>query len=923
LTAPATTKVRMTPITIGARGIILLLIRQLKKCSYLIAALIVILFIFCAVPKDPLTNPDNVSVSIELKTASMLPYVAINDTVRLTATVRLAALADSLRIDFGEGLGDTLLKHPLPDLVKVIHTYTTIGTLTCRATIYPDGAKPVETHQSIITGRKPTIAGDKRITVSGTPYHDSVLVLSISAEGSDTMHWAWYKNGVALSAPITDTYHLYQVSNTDVGTYLVRLSNLWGSDSSQPYLLRFGAAIELLPPVNVTSSSMELSWKEFADSAAFGSYRVYFGKDTSITTLNALATVITNRHSTGFRLQNLDAATRYFVRLFVYDSASFVAQSNLVDTVTKPLTSATTITVGNPFLENDSGAVAPNALWVSGKTLSDIGIDSVRVRVQSKPVECTGTTDWVFPASALTDALWNVAVITAYDRKGDSTTKTLYLFKKPTLATAPDLHTRETRAFGCTLAWPPVAHCNAYTVERSGGAGPKSVVITKDTVFNDTGLSSGASYFYRVRGSYAIPAPMAITDTTPYSKTDTVTTVTVFQKAIGGIDNERGSSVVVAGDSVYTFAGSKATLASGPVKWFAAQLNGSGKLLDSTSMQPFFNQTIEAAIGTTGNGLVLTGSLACFGISSGGYWCRTLSCPLCDSKGAFIASSDNALGTPWMATYTNDKWGAVELHSVIKAADGGYVAAGIQGTPLFNEYASEPKIFLAKVSSAGDTLWAKKVGTNKFSAYGAYAIDRASDGGFVIAGIHHDMLPGSFQLPSTVYYAHVNDTGGIIWEKDFNDQNYSIAYAVKPLSAGGYILAGETSYGGDTNMYVVRIGQTGDKIWEKSIGSITGRESARAVAETKDNGFIVVGECRSAQSANDVYLVKLQSDGSVAWSKKYGGTGDDRAASLAVLKDNGILLVGETGSFGSGNNDMYVIKTDSYGSTGPNPSQGN
>ncbi|MEM9528216.1 MAG: serine hydrolase domain-containing protein [Bacteroidota bacterium] len=80
-----------------------------------------------------------------------------------------------------------------------------------------------------------------------------------------------------------------------------------------------------------------------------------------------------------------------------------------------------------------------------------------------------------------------------------------------------------------------------------------------------------------------------------------------------------------------------------------------------------------------------------------------------------------------------------------------------------------------------------------------------------------------------------------------------------------------------------------------------------------EGGSISVSTIGSVDgSTSDILLTKNYENGNEIWSEQFGGSSYDKANSIIDTKD-GYLIVGSTSSYGNGNYDMFVIKTDRRG----------
>ena len=87
-----------------------------------------------------------------------------------------------------------------------------------------------------------------------------------------------------------------------------------------------------------------------------------------------------------------------------------------------------------------------------------------------------------------------------------------------------------------------------------------------------------------------------------------------------------------------------------------------------------------------------------------------------------------------------------------------------------------------------------------------------------------------------------------------------------------------------------------------------------SVQQTKDGGYILVGRTESYGSGDfDGWLIKTDSKGNELWSKTFGGRKFDEIRWLQQTKDGGYILSGFTKSYSSEDFDGWLIKTDDKG----------
>jgi hypothetical protein len=244
-------------------------------------------------------------------------------------------------------------------------------------------------------------------------------------------------------------------------------------------------------------------------------------------------------------------------------------------------------------------------------------------------------------------------------------------------------------------------------------------------------------------------------------------------------------------------------------------------------------------------------------------------------------------------------------YSVQQTADEGYIIAGY--TLSFGRGSRD--VYLLRTDSSGNTLWTKTYGSNNIDY--AWTVQQTADGGYII-GAHS----GSFGAGShDVYLIKCDMAGNVLWTRAYGGSSADGAYSLQQTSDGGYIVAAHTSsFGaGQHDVYLIKTDVNGDTVWTRTYGG-SGGDYLRSVQQTLDEGYISVSETFSFGAGGaDIYLVKVDQIGNLLWAKTYGGSSSDYGYSVRQTTDSGYIIGGYTASFGAGQFDMYLVKTDADG----------
>ena len=199
--------------------------------------------------------------------------------------------------------------------------------------------------------------------------------------------------------------------------------------------------------------------------------------------------------------------------------------------------------------------------------------------------------------------------------------------------------------------------------------------------------------------------------------------------------------------------------------------------------------------------------------------------------------------------------------------------------------------------------------------YGGIGIDEGQsvcetyDGGYVVTGRTRSYGEGDYD----VYLIKTDENGTIVWEKTFGGTEYDEGSSVCETTDSCYIICGYTnSFGaGSSDLYIIKTDRYGNLIWEKTFGGVD-IDEGNQIREISDGNYIVAGRTRSFGAGNyDVYLVKTDPNGNLIWEKTFGGVNEDAGQSFLETSDGQYIITGYTrpGYY----YDVYLLKIDNNG----------
>ena len=277
------------------------------------------------------------------------------------------------------------------------------------------------------------------------------------------------------------------------------------------------------------------------------------------------------------------------------------------------------------------------------------------------------------------------------------------------------------------------------------------------------------------------------------------------------------------------------------------------------------------------------------------------------------------------------------LERVTQISDGNYVAVGRSNS---NDVQLEGKHYgstehqdglVVKFDIEGNILWEKNIGGSYDDAL--TSVDKTFDGGSIVAGYSKSNdfdFTGKHNGLTETYDGVViklDASGNTEWVKNLGGTSVDQINSIKFIENEGYIIAGNSASKdgdlqsknyGDLDGIIGKMSMDGNIEWIKNIGG-TNTEYFNEIIVTSDGGYAIAGTTSSKdrdfkysldnpESGVDGFIIKLSSDASIEWSRRYDGNNEDYINSLDQKKHGGFIV----GGYMSSNDYQYSGNKGSY-----------
>jgi Secretion system C-terminal sorting domain/Putative metal-binding motif len=226
-------------------------------------------------------------------------------------------------------------------------------------------------------------------------------------------------------------------------------------------------------------------------------------------------------------------------------------------------------------------------------------------------------------------------------------------------------------------------------------------------------------------------------------------------------------------------------------------------------------------------------------------------------------------------------------------------------------------IITIKATAQNGILWTTTYGGLNYDQH--FTICKTNDGGTLAAGYTNSSdtyITGNHGFTDILLIKY-SAAGDFEWQKCYGGQINEAALDIIAMADGSFCMVGRnqsfdgdcTAMYGETDLWVVKVDEQGNLLWQKSYGGSLGDFGSSIVA-AEGNNLIIAGGAFSSNAPltdqngqGDMWLMKIDELGNIVWSNCFGSSTYDSGTLIKATIDGNFIFIG---GFNTGNNEITV-----------------
>ena len=301
------------------------------------------------------------------------------------------------------------------------------------------------------------------------------------------------------------------------------------------------------------------------------------------------------------------------------------------------------------------------------------------------------------------------------------------------------------------------------------------------------------------------------------------------------------------------------------------------------------------------------------------------------SADTWVVKTDPSGTTQWQQCFGGSAMDNAQ--AIIQTGDGGYMLVGSTSSNdghVTGHHGGYDALVI-RLDANGELIWAKCFG-GTLNDHGMDLI-RTSDDRFMMVGstnsndedVHGNN--GNYD----VWVLSFDSDGVIEWQNCYGGSANDLAEAICTSPSGGYAIACSTTStdgdvtgnNGNNDVWILNIDTNGSIVWQYCYGG-SYNDTGNDIFHSPDEGLIFAATCVSSDGhistnhgGSDGWIGKLDSNGTLLWEKSYGGSDHDELFNIQTGAQGNIVVSGYTISMEieghSGAKDLWVMELTENG----------